>query len=166
MSQHEENSSSYFQDFMPENVCFGCGKSNHEGLQIKSAWDGEESICEWMPEEKHHGWANLLNGGVIATLIDCHSMCTAMAHAYRLEQRELDSQPEYRYATGSMQIKYLKPTSNNHSVVLKAKIVEVKNRKTVVECEVFSQGIKTVEAKVIALRVFDSSQADENNPFK
>ncbi|MEM8907599.1 MAG: PaaI family thioesterase [Bacteroidota bacterium] len=158
--------SPFFQDHMPENVCFGCGQNNHEGLQIKSNWEAELSICEWMPETKHHGWPNLLNGGIIATLIDCHCMCTAMANAYRNENRGLYSQPEYRYATGSMQIKYLKPTSNNHLVRLEAKVIEVKNRKTVLDCTVYSQGVKTVEAQVIALRVFDSSQAmDDSNPF-
>jgi len=155
----------YFQDHMHENVCFGCGKNNHEGLQIKSYWEEEESICEWLPKEKYHGWVNLLNGGIMATLIDCHSMCTAMAHAYRLENRDLESQPEYRYATGTMEIKYLKPTSNNHPVILKAKVVEVKGRKTVVQCDLYSQEVKTAEAKVIAIRVFDSSKNTGENPF-
>ena len=45
----------YFQDFMPENVCFGCGNNNHEGLQIKSYWENDESVLIWKSEEKYHG---------------------------------------------------------------------------------------------------------------
>jgi acyl-coenzyme A thioesterase PaaI-like protein len=156
----------YFQDNMPENVCFGCGTHNPEGLQIKSYWEGEISVCEWMPEEKYHGWANLLNGGIIATLIDCHCMGTAMAAAYRVEKRPLNSLPEYRYATGTLTVKYLKPTSTHHLIRLEAKVIEIKGRKTALHCDFYSQGVKTAEAEVIGLRVFDSSVQGENNPFK
>ncbi|MFY0600109.1 MAG: PaaI family thioesterase [Cyclobacteriaceae bacterium] len=155
----------YFQDHMPENVCFGCGK-NHEGLNIKSFWDGEEAVCRWDSEEKYHGWANLLNGGILATLVDCHCMGTAIAHAYKLENRDLDSSPIYRYATGTLSVKYLKPTPNNQTVELRAKVMEVKNRKTVLKCDVFSGELKTAEAEVVAIRVFDSSSNEGGNPFK
>lgn len=151
---------------MPENVCFGCGIHNSNGLQIKSYWDGDTAICEWMSEERYHGWANLMNGGIMATLIDCHCMCTAMAHAYKVEGRPLDSEPEYRYATGTLNIKYLKPTSNTKPVTLKAKVVEVKNRKTTLTCEFSSEGQTTAVAEVIAIRVFDSSQDNKQNLFK
>ena len=128
----------YFQDAMPGNVCFGCGNDNHEGLQIKSYWEGDEAVCIWQSKEKYHGWADLLNGGIMATIIDCHCMGAAIAHAYRLENRPLNSEPEYRYATGSLNIKYLLPTSNNHPAELRAQIVEVKNRKTVIKCKLIS----------------------------
>jgi acyl-coenzyme A thioesterase PaaI-like protein len=157
--------SKYFQDHMPENVCFGCGK-NHEGLQIKSYWEGEESVCQWDSEEKYHGWENLMNGGIMATLMDCHCMGTAMAHAYRLEDRSLDSDPVYRYATGSIAIKYLKPTPNTH-VEIRARIIEVKGRKTVLKGVLLSdKGEVTAEADVIAIRVYDSSDHSGTNPFK
>lgn len=156
----------YFQDAMPGNVCFGCGNDNHEGLKIKSFWEGNESICLWNSEEKYHGWSNLMNGGIIATIIDCHCMGTAMAHAYREEKRPLDSSPEYRYATGTLSVKYIAPTSNNREVELRAVVTEVKGKKTVLKCDFFSQGKKTAEANVIAIRVFDESESDGPNLFK
>lgn len=159
------SNSKYFQDHMPENVCFGCGH-NHDGLQIKSYWEGEEAVMQWTSQEKYHGWSDLMNGGIMATLIDCHCMGTAMADAYRRESRDLDSEPVYRYATGTLSIKYLKPTPNEQ-VVLRARVVEVKGRKTVLKCDFFSKnGDKTAEADVIGIRVFDSSQDAGNNPFK
>ena len=159
------NMSKYFQDHMPENVCFGCGQ-NHEGLQIKSFWDGEIAVCQWTSREHFHGWSNLMNGGIMATLIDCHCMGTAMAHAYKTEGRELSSMPEYRYATGTLTVKYLKPTPNDH-VELRAKIVEVKERKTIMTCDLISsRGEISVTADVIAIRVFDSSVDSVENIFK
>ena len=129
MESRRDDRPVYFQDHMPGNICFGCGADNPEGLQIKSYWDGEESICHWSSEDKYRGWPSLMNGGIIATLVDCHCMGTAMAHAYRSEGRNLDSRPIYRYATGTMNIKYLKPTSNDHPIELRARITEVKGRK-------------------------------------
>lgn len=156
----------YFQDHMPENICFGCGVHNHDGLQIKSFWEGEDSVCHWSSEEKYQGWPNLLNGGILATLVDCHCMGTAMADAYKREDRSLDSEPIYRYATGTLTVKYLKPTPNNKPLELRAKVTEVKGRKTTLECKVLAEGEVTATADVIAIRVYDSSQQSENNPFK
>lgn len=157
--------SKYFQDHMPENVCFGCGH-NHEGLQIKSYWDDDVSICKWTSDEKYHGWSQLMNGGIMATLIDCHCMGTAMADAYKREERSLNSDPEYRYATGTLSVKYLKPTPNS-TVELRAKVIEVKGKKTVLKCDFLSEnGEKTAEADVVAIRVFDGSAGDGGNPFK
>ncbi|WP_420317295.1 PaaI family thioesterase [Ekhidna sp.] len=154
------SASKYFQDHMPENVCFGCGH-NHEGLQIKSYWDGDEAVCKWKSEEKYHGWSNLMNGGIMATLIDCHCMGTAMADAYKREGRSLDTDPEYRYATGTLTVKYLKPTPNSE-VEIRARVVEVKGRKTILKCDFLSEnGEKTAEADVVAIRVYDGSEGKE-----
>ena len=158
------NESKYFQDHMPENVCFGCG-SNHDGLQIKSYWEGEEAVCRWTSAEKYHGWSNLMNGGIMATLIDCHCMGTAMADAYSREGRSLDSEPEYRYATGTLSVRYMRPTPNSE-VELRARVVEVKGRKTVLKCDFYAaNGEKTAEADVIAIRVFEGGK-DADNLFK
>lgn len=156
----------YFQDYMPGNVCFGCGNANPEGLHIKSFWEGEKSICKWLPEEKYHGWANLLNGGIMASLIDCHCMCTAMAAAYKNEERGLNSLPEYRYATGTITVKYLKPTSCQQEVRLEAEVKEIKGKKVVMQCSVWSNSEKTAEAEVIAIRVYNSAEATKSSPFK
>lgn len=153
--------SKYFQDHMPGNVCFGCG-SNHNGLQIRSFWEEDVAVCRWTSKDFFHGWRGLMNGGIMATLIDCHCMGTAMAHAYKSESRELNSEPEYRYATGTLTIKYLKPTPNDY-VELHAKVVEAKGRKTVMTCELISSKEEvTVTADVIAIRVFDSRVDSEN----
>ena len=148
----------FFQDHMPGNVCFGCGRDSHDGLKISSYWEGEEAVCIWKSQEKYQGWKDILNGGILATLIDCHTMCTAMAAVYQSENRTLESKPIYRYATGTIKVKYLKPTSNLHPVELRAKVTEMKGRKVVLKCVTISQGVITAEADIVAIRVFDSSK--------
>jgi acyl-coenzyme A thioesterase PaaI-like protein len=157
--------SPYFQDHMQGNICFGCGKDNAEGLQIKSQWQGEESVCVWHPVNKYNGWKGLLNGGIIGTLVDCHCMCTAMAAAYKAEGRELHSEPLYRYATGTLSVKYLLPTPMHLPIELRAVVEEIKGKKVTLRCDVYAGGEKTAEAHVVALRVYDSSRTDNPPAF-
>ena len=156
-----KKSKDIFQDYMPNNICFGCGNSTKNGLHIKSYWNGEIAECEWSPKNIHQGWRGILNGGIIATVIDCHVMGTSMAYAYKHEKRSLGSLPEYKYATGTMKIKYIKPTPNN-TIQLKAKILSYSEKKVHVSCEVLSKGIVTAIGEVVAFRVYDSSKKEKN----
>ena len=149
---------------MPGNVCFGCGNENPDGLQIKSYWEGDEAVCVWNSQEKYHGWRNILNGGILATLIDCHCMGTAMAAACRAEDRDLGSDPEYRYATGTLSVKYIAPTPNDKPIELRTSVQEIKGKKVTMHCDVFVEGKKTAESSVIAIRVFDGTHHGAN-PF-
>jgi acyl-coenzyme A thioesterase PaaI-like protein len=143
-----------FQDYMERNKCWGCGSGNEHGLHIKSYWSGDEAICIWKPHEYHMaGPKNILNGGIIATLIDCHSICTAIAAAYRREGRGLDTEPFIWYVTASLKVDYLRPTPISEPVTLKAHPKEVKERKTIIGCSLFSEGIECARAEVIAVRV-------------
>ena len=152
----------YFQDYMPGDVCFGCGGNNPAGLQIHSFWDGEEGVCVWEPDERYQGWTGVTCGGIIATLIDCHCMATAMATAIRNEGRTLGSEPHYRFATGSLNIRYLKPTPIDQPLTLRAQVTEVKNeRKYTLACDVFAGGEKTVEATVVGFLVYRSDRPEE-----
>mgnify|MGYP001801926232 CR=1 FL=1 len=156
---------SYFQDFMPGNICFGCGKDQTEGLHVKSYWEGEEAVCVWHSQEKYQGWKNVLNGGILASIIDCHTMGTAMAAAYKAEGREMNTQPDYRYATGTMTVKYLKPTPNDIPITLRAKVTELKGKKIIIHCDAWSGNMLPAKAEEIAIRVVDTCQTQQNNPF-
>ncbi len=151
----------YFQDYMPGNICFGCGKHTKEGLHIKSYWKGNYSECLWTPKDIHQGWPHIMNGGIIATLIDCHCMGTAMAFAYKKEQRALDSLPEYRYATGSINVKYISPTPNK-KIKLIASAESYSEKKIFLKCTLIYKNKITVTAEVWAFRVYDSSKNDNN----
>jgi len=143
-----------FQDLMKGHHCFGCGTLNQQGLRIKSYWSGEESICTWQPASHHMaGPKQVLNGGIIATIIDCHSVCTAIAAAYRAEGREIGSEPSLLYVTGSLNVKYLRPTSIKEGVVLRARLQVVQEKRTTLTCSLFSNKKESVQAEVVAVRV-------------
>ena len=144
-----------FQDRMPGNHCFGCGAGNEGGLRIKSFWSGEqESVCRFQPEpHQAAGPRGYLNGGIIATVIDCHAVCTAIADGYRREGRAMDEGELIWYVTGSLQVDYRRPTPIDRQVEVRARIVETVGRKTWVECELRSHGEICAEGRVLAVRV-------------
>lgn len=152
----------YFQDFMPGDVCFGCGSENSAGLKIRSYWEGDETFCQWQADQRYQGWQGLTCGGIIATLIDCHCMATAMATALRIENRALNSEPRYRFATASLNIQYLKPTPIDRPLLLRAHVTEILNsRRYTLVCDVYSGDRKTAQAKVVAILVYRSDRPHE-----
>ena len=164
MDTHSQPANDFFQKYMPGDVCFGCGHSNADGLQIKSYWQGDNCVCFWQPEKKHQGWPGITCGGIIATLIDCHCMASAMATAIRNENRPLGSEPEYRFATGTLHIKYLKPTPIALPLTLKAKVTHIKNERIyTLHCDLFAENQKTVEAEVTAFLVYSSDGKNSND---
>lgn len=84
-----------FQDYYPDQLshCYGCGRLNTAGLQIKSYWDGDESVCEYTPKPYHTALPGCVYGGLIASLIDCHGTGTASAAAYRAESDGESARP-------------------------------------------------------------------------
>jgi len=144
-----------FQDQICDNHCFGCGPANDRGLQIKSYWSGkDEAVCRFSPEDHHNaGPKQILNGGIIATLIDCHCVCTAIAEAYRREGRSIGSGDPIWYATGNLNVSYLRPAPLAGPVELYAQIRAAGAKKTVLDCRVVAGGQECATGEVIAVRV-------------
>ena len=145
------------QDKLVGNHCYGCGADNPKGMQIKSHWDGKESVCVYEPRpEQCAGPEQYLYGGTIASLIDCHSIGTALANYYRLEGRDVGEGEEIWCVTGRLSVDYLAPTPIDTTVTLRATLEEVTDKKTVVRCRFYSGETQTAEGEVIAVRVPNS----------
>lgn len=143
-----------FQDLGSVRYCYGCGPDNPQGLQIKSTWDGDEAVCTWYPQPHHCGGRKeVLNGGVIATLIDCHSLNLAIAHGYRTEGRAIGTEPKIAYVTGNLNVSYFRRTPIDKPVTLRARISRVEGRKTWVACTFSSEGKVCAEGEVLGVRV-------------
>lgn len=147
-----------FQDYYPENVayCFGCGRLNEHGHQIKTYWEGDETVTRFRPEEFHTAIPGYVYGGLIASLIDCHSTGTAAAAMYRAEAREMDSDPPFRFVTASLHVDYLKPTPLNGILEIRGKVKELKGRKVIVESMVYAMGIATARGEAVTVQMPES----------
>ena len=146
-----------FQDQMHDNFCWGCGADNPDGLGLKSHWEGDVSVAQWHSSPEYAaGPRHVLNGGIIATLLDCHGVCTAIADAYAREDRAIGSAPDLWYATASMTVDYLRPAPIDALVSLRGTIVEVEDRFTTVTCELEAAGKVRAQGSVRAVRVPDT----------
>ena len=146
-----------FQDHYPDHVahCYGCGRLNEDGYQVKSYWDGEESVCHFQPKPHHTAVPGYVYGGLLASLMDCHGTGTAAAAGYRAEGREMDTEPALRYLTASLHVDYLKPTPLGPMLEIRGKVKEVKGRKVVIEEWIMVNGEVTVRGELIAMQVPD-----------
>jgi len=146
-----------FQDFYPDHMahCYGCGRLNEYGHQIKSYWDGDESVCNFQPKPYHIAIPGYVYGGLLASLIDCHGTGTAAAAGYRAENRSMDSEPPLRYLTASLHVDYLKPTPLGLTLEVRGKVKEVAGRKVVIDEWIVADGVITVRGSVVAVQVPD-----------
>ncbi|HVN15044.1 MAG TPA: PaaI family thioesterase [Anaerolineales bacterium] len=151
-----------FQDYYPDSLahCYGCGRLNEYGHQIKSYWDGEESVCHFVPEPYHIAIPGYVYGGLLASLIDCHGTGTASAAGYRAGDRAMDSRPPLRYLTASLHVDYLRPTLLGVELEVRGKVKEVKGRKVVIEEWIIANHDITVRGEVVAVQVPDSMLED------
>ncbi|MBI5525566.1 MAG: PaaI family thioesterase [Deltaproteobacteria bacterium] len=143
-----------FQDVYPDWAahCYGCGRLNEHGLKLKTYRDGVESVTRFTPLSHHTAIPGYVYGGLIASVIDCHSTGTAAAAAYRAEGRELGTAPELRFVTASLHVDYLRPTPIDAELVVRGKVEEVKGRKIVVSSELFAKGELCARGRVVAVR--------------
>ena len=143
-----------FQDYYPDNVsyCYGCGRLNEHGLQIKSFWDGDEAVCTFVPRPHHIAIPGYVYGGLIASLIDCHCTGTAAAASYRSEGRAMDTLPPYRFVTASLKVDYLRPTPLGPPLEVRARVKEIKGRKVVMEASLSAEGQVCARGEVVAVQ--------------
>ncbi|MFX1572775.1 MAG: PaaI family thioesterase [Promethearchaeota archaeon] len=143
------------QDKWPEigTYCWGCGRSNEHGLQIKSYWEGDECVCTWKPKRYYCAYPGRGCGGILATILDCHCLNTAASAAHRAEGREEGTDPPIMYATGTLSVKFLNPAPLNKPWIFRARVKEMSERKITVSCSVFAKEKECANGEIVAIRM-------------
>ena len=152
-----------FQDYYPDDVahCYGCGHLNEHGHQLKSYWEGEQTVARYTPRPYHTAIPGYVYGGLIASLIDCHGTGTAAAAAARLADWDPDTDPVPpgelpRFVTASLRVDYLAPTPLGPELEVRGTVKEATERKVVVEATLSAEGKVTAQGTVIAVRMPES----------
>ncbi|MCU1287919.1 MAG: thioesterase superfamily protein [Acidobacteria bacterium] len=124
------------ETYAPEGICFGCGVKNEKGLQIKSfaSENGEEVTALWQAEEHHQAFPGMLSGGIVGTLLDCHSNWTA---AHHLMQKSGKTEPDCT-VTANYSVKLLRPTPFDATIKLVARVVESSGDRATIEAELIA----------------------------
>jgi acyl-coenzyme A thioesterase PaaI-like protein len=131
--------------FAPNNRCFGCGPANELGLRIKSRVTTDAQgdcviVADFKPQPHHVAFGNIVNGGIIGALLDCHSNWTA---AHRLMVDDMLDHPPCT-VTSDFHVTLKRPTPLDGLLRLEARAVEIDGSRVVVEATI------TVGAKVTA----------------
>jgi len=144
-----------FQDYYPDELsyCYGCGRLNEHGLHLRSYWDGDEAVAIFHPRPYHMVMSGYVYGGLIASIMDCHSTGTAAAAAYRAEGREMGTEPALRFVTASLHVDYLRPTPLDVPLEVRARVEEIKAKKVVVSATVSANGEVCARGKVVAVKM-------------
>lgn len=148
-----------FQDRYPDDVahCYGCGRLNPHGHQLKTHWDADETVTRFTPQPYHTAIPGYVYGGLIASLIDCHGTGTAAAAAGVAGDEGGQGDPPGgllpRFVTASLHVDYLRPTPLGPELEIRGRAREVTGRKVVVEARVLANGQVTARGTVVAVRM-------------
>lgn len=139
------------QEMYPEDYahCFGCGRDNTAGHQLKSYAEGagdDEVIARFTPSAHHMSVPGFVYGGLLASLVDCHAMATAAAS-------EIVDGVAPRFVTAALRVEYLKPTPLQTELEIRGRVTERSPRKAIVALTVSAAGVITVRAEVVAVRI-------------
>jgi acyl-coenzyme A thioesterase PaaI-like protein len=131
--------------YAPEGRCFGCGPANGSGLHVGShlADDGDGLVAEWQPGPDHLAFDEILAGGIIGTLMDCHSNWTAAMAL--MAMRGVSHPPAC--VTAEFAVRLRRPTPMSEPVRLRARVAELREDRAVIDCELVAGGEVTATCR-------------------
>jgi acyl-coenzyme A thioesterase PaaI-like protein len=136
-------------------TCFGCGPANTDGLRLKSVVRGDEVVAEWQPLARHEAFPGIVNGGIIGTLLDCHSNWTA---AWQLMVRAGVDRPPPT-VTADLSVRFERPTPSGRPVTLRAHVIESDDRRATVEAELEADGRRCATSRATFVAVTEGHPA-------
>jgi acyl-coenzyme A thioesterase PaaI-like protein len=143
------------QDYYADDiaVCYGCGKSNKHGYQIKTYWQGDETVSRFQPQPYHTAFPGYVYGGMIASLIDCHGTATAASAKFHDKGISPSTESLERFVTVSLHVDYVAPTPIDTVLELRGRVKESKERKMVISVTLSANGKQTAHGEVVALKM-------------
>lgn len=135
--------------FAPGGRCFGCGPANEQGLRIRSfqADDGTV-VADWQARHEHEAFHGYVNGGILGTLIDCHSNWTAIA---ALQARGGAVAPST--VTAEYSVRFRRPTPSDRPLRLIGRAVDVTGDRVTVETTIEVDGLITASGRATFVAV-------------
>lgn len=123
--------------FVPDGICYGCGPMNTRGLALRSHLVDGAVVATWQPQSHHAAFPGVLCGGVIGTLIDCHS-AAGLAHAVHAVEGAWPWAESPGWATAAFSVRLKRPTPVDRSVHLVARAASLEADAATVVVELHS----------------------------
>ncbi|MBW4716809.1 PaaI family thioesterase [Saccharothrix obliqua] len=130
----------------PDLPCFGCGHGNPDGLKLRSypAEDGTVTAT-FTPWPAHNNGLGYLNGGIICTVLDCHSAAAVMLEADRRGWEPLGD-AALSHVTAGLDVRYLRPSPLHEPVELLASVKEATEAQLTIDVSLIWDGKTRAEA--------------------
>lgn len=131
--------------------CYGCGYKNPKGHHFKTYYDEAtgETVTRYTPRPEHTAVPGFVYGGLIASLIDCHSSGSAAIFKLLSEGKTPGEAETPRYVTARLEVDYLKPTLLGPELEVRGRAVEVGERKVIVESRLLADGVETARGRAV-----------------
>ncbi|MDP2992407.1 MAG: PaaI family thioesterase [Deltaproteobacteria bacterium] len=114
------------KELRDDRYCFACGPENPIGLKIVVDCTGGEAVSRLTLERVHEGWANVIHGGIISTILD-----EIMAHAV------------YYYlgpgVTTSLKVDFKSPLAPGETIIVRGWIKERRSRAAIASAEITTE---------------------------
>ena len=125
--------------FLPDTTCFGCGPANARGLRLRSFPGDGAVVATFRPWPEHDNGLGYLNGGIIATVLDCHSAAAMLLEA---DARGWRAQGEavVPYVTAGLDIRFRRPAPLDEPSELRAVIAAADAAEMTVDVELVWDG--------------------------
>jgi acyl-coenzyme A thioesterase PaaI-like protein len=147
------------QDAYPDAFahCFGCGRLNPQGHQLKSRLVGDETLAEFTaPEQYTGGVPGKAYGGLVASLLDCHGTASAAAFAARAEGIPIGGDtPLARFVTASLRIDFRSPTPIGVPLVVRGRLRSLEGRKAWIDLSLQAESGVCATGEMLAVRLAD-----------
>jgi len=129
-----ESQLSIQESLYPDLTCFGCGHANPDGFHLRSYREGDNTVAIFTPHSEHDNGFGFLNGGIITTVLDCHTAAVVMLEA---DQRgwEAEAGAPVPFITAGLEVKFLRPTPLGPALSLRAEPELVSESEIVVNAE-------------------------------
>lgn len=135
----------YFADL----PCFGCGPANEKGLRLKSyAGPDGTVVATFTPWPEHDNGAGFLNGGIIATVLDCHSGAAVTHTAFEHGWEPLGG-ALLPFVTAGIDVRYRRPAPLRDTVSLRATIASADEARITAEVVLEHDGKVRAEATAL-----------------
>ena len=144
-------------DLYPDELahCYGCGKNNPDGYQLKTYLIGDETIAHFTPDKRFTAIPGSVYGGLVASLLDCHGTGSAAAFASAEENIDFNTVETIpvRCVTASLKVDFKAPTPMGKELELKGKLRSIEGRKIWVDMTLSAEGITCVTGEILAIRL-------------
>lgn len=122
--------------FFPDMTCFGCGPANSKGLRLRSFPTKTGTLADFTPWPEHDNGLGFLNGGIICTVLDCHSATPMLLEAQRMGL--MDGAVPLPFVTSGLNVHYLRPTPLAGPTRLLARVADAGETQMEVEVELWA----------------------------